>query len=159
MREILITGASRGIGKAIALKLLKEGHSISLGVRNKEDLINTDLDPNINNPKSLIVHTYDATDKDSSKKWVENTVKTFGKINTIIHCAGILKKTSLIFNDNEIKDIEYLWKVNVLGPWILTKDAWKYLSMNSSSRIIVLVSMSGKRSKGGFASNTMSKFS
>jgi len=32
MREILLTGASRGIGNAIALKLLKEGHSISLGV-------------------------------------------------------------------------------------------------------------------------------
>ena len=33
MRKILISGASRGIGKAIALKLLKEGHSLSLGVR------------------------------------------------------------------------------------------------------------------------------
>ena len=143
MREILLTGASRGIGKAIALKLLKEGHSISLGVRNKEDLINTDLDPELNDPKRFIVNKYDATDKCSSKEWVENTVKAFGKINTIIHCAGIFKRTSLIFNDNEIKDIEYLWKVNVLGPWILTKDAWKYLSMNNSSRIIVLVSMSG----------------
>ena len=158
MREILLTGASRGIGKAIALKLLKEGHSISLGVRNKEDLINTDLDPELNDPKRFIVHKYEATDKCSSKEWVENTVKAFGKINTIIHCAGIFKRTSLIFNDNEIKDIEYLWKVNVLGPWILTKDAWKYLSMNNSSRIIVLVSMSGKRSKGDLASYSMSKF-
>ena len=41
MRKILISGASRGIGKAIAIKLLQEGHSISLGVRRKEDLINT----------------------------------------------------------------------------------------------------------------------
>ena len=40
-KTVLITGASRGIGKAIALKLLKEGHSLSLGVRKKEDLINT----------------------------------------------------------------------------------------------------------------------
>ena len=37
MRKILISGASRGIGKAIALKLLKEGHSLSLGVRERED--------------------------------------------------------------------------------------------------------------------------
>ena len=36
MRKILISGASRGIGKAIALKLLKEGHSISLGVRERK---------------------------------------------------------------------------------------------------------------------------
>ena len=63
MRKILITGASRGIGKEIALKLLKEGHSISLGVRQKESLLNTSLDPKLNNPEKLLVHKYDAIDK------------------------------------------------------------------------------------------------
>ena len=158
MRKILISGASRGIGKAIALKLLKEGHSLSLGVRKKEDLKNTPLDPKSNNPNSFLVHNYDANDQKSSKIWVEKTVKTFKNIDTIIHCAGIFKKTNLIFNDNEIQDIEDLWKINVIGPWILTKDAWKYLSISNSARIIVLVSMSGKRSKGNLASYSMSKF-
>ena len=158
MRKILISGASRGIGKAIALKLLKEGHFLSLGVRKKENLINTPLDPKSNNPEKFIVHTYDATDKNSSTKWVQSTVKKFKYIDTIIHCAGTFKRTSLIFNDNEMKDIEDLWKINVMGPWILTKDAWKYLSMSNSGRIIVLVSMSGKRSKSTLASYSMSKF-
>ena len=158
MRKILITGASRGIGKEIALKLLKEGHSISLGVRKKESLLNTPLDPKLNNPEKLFVHKYDATDKNSSKKWVQSTIKTFKNIDTIIHCAGIFKRTNLLFNDSEMQDIEDLWKVNVMGPWILTKDSWKYLSMNNSGRIIVLVSMSGKRSKGNFASYSISKF-
>jgi len=158
MRKILISGGNRGIGKAIAIKLLNEGHSVSLGVRKKESLINTSLDPKSNNSERFFVHTYDATDKNSSKEWVQNTVKKFKNIDTIIHCAGILKKTNLIFKDNEIQDIEDIWKVNVMGPWILTKDTWKYLSMNNSARIIVLVSMSGKRSKGRLASYSMSKF-
>ena len=158
MRKILISGASRGIGKAIALKLLNEGHYISLGVRKKEDLINTSLDPKSNNTERLIVNSYNATDQRSSKNWVEKTIKTFKTIDTIIHCAGIFKRTGLIFKDNEVHDIDNLWKVNVMGPWILTKDAWEYLSMNNSARIIVLVSMSGKRSKGNLASYSMSKF-
>ena len=158
MRKILISGASRGIGKAIALKLLNEGHYLSLGVRKKEDLINTSLDPKSNYTERVIVNSYDALDASSSKEWVERTVKTFKNIDTIIHCAGILKKTGLIFNDNEMQDIDNLWKVNVMGPWILTKDAWNYLSMSNSARIIVLVSMSGKRSKGNLASYSMSKF-
>ena len=158
MRKILISGASRGIGKAIAIKLLNEGHSLSLGVRKREDLINTPLDPKSNNSNSFLVNTYDATDQNSSKKWVDKTVKTFKNIDTIIHCAGIFKRTNLLFNDNEMKDIEDLWKVNVMGPWELTKDAWKYLSLSNSARIIVLVSMSGKRSKGNLASYSMSKF-
>ena len=158
MRKIIISGASRGIGKAIALKLLNEGHYLSLGVRKKEDLINTSLDPKLNNTEKLIVNYYNAMDKNSSKEWVERTVKTFKTIDTIIHCAGIFKRTGLIFNDNELLDIDNLWKVNVMGPWILTKDAWNYLSMSNSGRIIVLVSMSGKRSKGNLASYSMSKF-
>ena len=158
MRNILISGASRGIGKAIALKLLKEGHSISLGVRNERSLIDTNLDPKSNNPEKFLIHNYDARNKNSSKEWVESTIKTFKNIDTIIHCAGIFKRTSLIFNDNEMNDIEDIWKVNVMGPWILTKYAWKYLLMSNSARIIVLVSMSGKRSKGNLASYSMSKF-
>ena len=158
MRKILISGASKGIGKAIAIKLLEEGHSISLGVREKESLNNTPLDPKLSKTKSLVVHRYDAIDKNSSKEWVQNTMKTFKSIDTVIHCAGIFKRTNLIFNDNEIKDIESLWKINLLGPWILTKDSWRYLSMSNSARIIVLVSMSGKRSKGNLAGYSMSKF-
>ena len=158
MRKILISGASKGIGKAIAIKLLEEGHSISLGVREKESLNNTPLDPKLSKTKSLVVHRYDAIDKNSSKEWVQNTMKTFKSIDTVIHCAGIFKRTNLIFNNNEIKDIESLWKINLLGPWILTKDSWRYLSMSNSARIIVLVSMSGKRSKGNLAGYSMSKF-
>ena len=158
MRNILISGASRGIGKAIAIKLLKEGHSISIGVRKKESIINTPLDPSSNNSKRFIVNTYDATVKNSSKEWVENTVKKFKHIDTLIHCAGIFKRTNLLFKDNEIKEIEDIWKVNVMGPWTLTKDAWEHLSLSNSGRIIVLVSMSGKRSKGSLASYSMSKF-
>ena len=158
MRKIIISGASRGIGKEIALKLLNEGHSLSLGVRKKEDLFDTPLDPKLNNPETFLVNTYEAKDRDSSKKWVNNTINTFKNIDTIIHCAGIFKRTNLIFNDKEMKDIEDLWKVNVMGPWILTKDAWKYLLINNSARVIVLVSMSGKRSKGSLAAYSMSKF-
>ena len=106
MRKILISGASRGIGKSIALKLQKEGHSLSLGVRNKNDLINTPLDPESNNPENFIVHKYNAKDKNSSKQWVESTIQTFKDIDTLIHCAGIFKRTNLIFNDNEINDID-----------------------------------------------------
>ena len=158
MRKILISGANRGIGKAIALKLHKEGHSLSLGIREIGSLINTPLDPKENNPESFLVNYYDATDQDSSKKWVERTIKTFKSIDTVIHCAGIFRKTNLLFNDNEMKDIEELWKVNLMGPWILTKEAWKYLCLTNSARIIVLVSMSGKRAKGNLASYSMSKF-
>ena len=45
-----------------------------------------------------------------------------------------------------------------MGPWHLTKDAWPELCRNKTSRIIVLVSMSGKRVKGNLAGYSVSKF-
>ena len=158
MRKILISGASRGIGKAIAIKLLEEGHSLSLGLRNKDDLTNTDLYKKNNKNKRLIIHNYNANDNNSSRDWVHKTISEFENIDTIIHCAGEFKKTKLLFKESEMKDIENLWKVNVMGPWILTKNAWQYLSKSKSGRIIVLVSMSGKRSKSNLASYSMTKF-
>ena len=76
---------------------------------------------------------------------------------TTVMGAAYLAGLKVGFFSN-LRDIEDLWKVNVMGPWILTKHAWKYLSLSNSSRIIVLVSMSGKRSKGSLASYSMSKF-
>ena len=97
MRKILISGGSRGIGNAIAKDLLKEGHLISLGLRNLNSIRNTQLDPELNRTNRIILNKYDALDQSSARDWVKNTTVKFGGIDTIIHCAGILKKTNLIF--------------------------------------------------------------
>ncbi len=158
MRKILISGASRGIGNSIAKQLLHDGHEISLGLRNetrwKE---NNSLNEESNNDR-LITCEYDALNRESPKNWIDKTIKEFGGIDTLIHCAGILKKTNFLFNNNEYSDIECQWKTNAIGPWLLTKEAWKYLLLEKEARIIVLVSMSGKRSKGNLAGYSMSKF-
>ncbi len=158
MRKILISGASRGIGKAIALKLLTEGHQISLGLRDLSIHKNTELDPKIAGDRNVILNYYDALDEISAKGWVDNTIEKFGEIDSVIHCAGIFKNTELIFPNKKLNEIDELWRVNVLGPWILTKSCWKYIQNNGSGRIQVLVSMSGKRSKGNLAGYSMSKF-
>ena len=157
-RKILISGSSRGIGYSIAKQVLNDGHRISLGMRNPNDIDGTDLDPKKSVNGSIFVNKYDALDQTSAKDWVKDTVKYFGGIDTIIHCAGIFYDTGLLFEDNDLEKIEELWKVNVLAPWILTKESWSYIEESNNGRIIILVSMSGKRSKGNLAGYTASKF-
>ena len=158
MRTILITGANRGIGNAIAIQALKDGNRVSLGIRNKETLKQTKLDLKKYGKEKVFIDYYDALDNDSVKSWVKNTKAYFGKINGVIHCAGIFKNIGLNFPDKEFNELEQLWKVNLLGPWQLTKEIWKDLEDDGDARIQVLVSMSGKRSKGNLAGYTTSKF-
>ena len=158
MRTILISGASRGIGKSIALRALKDGHRISLGLRNIDDVKGSNLDPNISGSHRVLLNQYEANDPKQAKEWVSSTLDHFKEFDSLINCAGIFHRTKFLFSEEEEKEIEELWKVNVMAPWQLTKEAWKHISQNGRGRVIFLVSLSGKRSKGNLAGYSMSKF-
>ena len=152
-RTVLLTGASRGIGRSIAKRLLNDGHRLSLGLRDPEALRGTELDVD-----HVVHHAYDASDPASAQAWVESTLHHWGEIDTLIHCAGILHRTPLLFSDGEEHDLDELWTINVKGPWWLTRAAWPALVSSGHGRIQVLVSMSGKRVKGRMAGYPVSKF-
>ena len=157
-RTILISGASKGIGRSITERLIREGHRISIGVRNPDKLKESLLEQNVSVGKRLLLTKYDSCCDSDAKTWVERSVKHFKGFDTIIHCAGIFKNTKLIYKDGEESTINDLIKTNLMGPWMLTRHSWDQLCQNNNSRIIVLVSMSGKRSKGNIAGYSVSKF-
>ena len=152
-RTVLLTGASRGIGRSIAKRLLDDGHRLSLGLRDPDSLRGTELDVD-----GVAHHPYDARDPASAEAWVKSTIHQWGQIDTLIHCAGILRRTPLLFANGEERDLDELWSVNVMGPWWLTRASWPFLASCGYGRIQVLVSMSGKRVKGRMAGYPVSKY-
>ena len=152
-RSIVITGASRGIGRAIAERLLRDGHRLSLGLRQPDQLKGSVLD----HPEVLRL-PYDAADAASADALVSDTENHWGGFDSLIHCAGCLHRTPLLFDAAEEEDLEELWRVNLMGPWRLTRAAWPLLQRSGQGRIQVLVSMSGKRVKGRMAGYPVSKF-
>ena len=152
-----MTGANRGIGAAVARALLDEGHRLCLAVRDPATLVGSDLDPQRHGAR-LIACRYDARDPDDAERVIATTQAHFNGLDTVIHCAGILRRTPLVFRDDQRGEPDELWRVNVMGPWLLTRAAWPALVTSSQGRIQVLVSMSGKRCKGTLAGYTASKF-
>ncbi|MEY3768876.1 MAG: hypothetical protein RLZZ11_1946 [Cyanobacteriota bacterium] len=162
-RTVLISGASRGIGRAIAERLLADGHRLSLGLRDPGALSGTALDPeragaDEQDRPRVLLHPYNAEDPADADAWVAASVSQFGAIDSIVHSAAVFSRVPLLFEDGQEPEIQQLWDVNVMGPWWLTRAAWPQLAAHGSGRVVVLVSMSGKRSKGRLAGYTASKF-
>ena len=156
-RTVLMTGASRGIGRAIAERLLRDGHRLSLGVRSPDRLQGSSLDP-LQWSDRLMLHPYEATAEQSAEQWVSAAENWSGGFDALVHCAGVLHQTPLLFLDQQQEELDQLWSVNVMGPWRLTRAAWPQLIATGQGRVQVLVSMSGKRVKGRMAGYPVSKF-
>ena len=158
MRTLLISGASRGIGRAVAERALADGHRLSLGLRDLEMLKQTPLDPVLAGSDKVMLHPYSAEDPEAAQAWVEATINHFGGFDSVIHSAGIFSRVPLLFEPGEDQEIAHTINVNLMGPWWLTRAAWPQLASHGEGRIQVLVSMSGKRSKGRLAAYSASKF-
>ena len=158
MRTLLISGASRGIGRAVAERALADGHRLSLGLRDLEMLKQTPLDPVLAGSDKVMLHPYSAEDPEAARAWVEATINHFGGFDSVIHSAGIFSRVPLLFEPGEDQEIAQTINVNLMGPWWLTRAAWPQLASHGEGRIQVLVSMSGKRSKGRLAAYSASKF-
>ena len=139
-RVILISGASSGIGLAIAKYLLTEGYTLSLGVRNIEKT--KELFSKFKS-KNYIVNKFEATELTTIDSWVENTVNKYGKIDGLVNNAGILKIIS--FDEGEIEDLNELWQVNLVAPFYLTKLCLPHIKKTKIGRIINIASTDGKR--------------
>jgi len=139
-RVVMISGASRGIGAAIAHRLAADGFSLSLGVRRPAEVRAkfAALDP----PR-LLVSRFDALDADSAPAWLDETVSRFGRVDALINNAGIMKPLSFTAGDESVLD--ELWAVNVKAPFRLTRLTLPLLARSGNGRIINVASTDGKR--------------
>ncbi|BCI65821.1 SDR family NAD(P)-dependent oxidoreductase [Acetobacter aceti] len=147
-RVVMISGASRGIGAAIASRLASDGWLISAGLRN------TAMAPQ---GAPHIACFYDATDPATESVWVGETLAHFGRIDAVIASAGISITGSILETDDQ--DLERMLQVNVRSPTRLIKAAWPALAAGGQGRVVLLSSMSGKRVKSPRSSTyAISKF-
>ena len=149
----MISGANRGIGRAITEKLLAEGYRLSLGVRSPKKLPEA---LRSEGKEQVLVHAYDARDGNSAKAWIHATAGHFGQIDGLVNNAGILHTVGLEDDQDELLD--EMWEVNAKAPLRLTRLAFPYLRQSGSGRVIDIISMSGKRVKGNWVGYSMSKY-
>ena len=134
----LLTGASRGIGRAIALELADLGFDLALVGRDQVSLEETaSLIPGTR--VSLI--TADLSDPGSSKYIVERTVSAFGGLDLLVNCAGVPQKGP--FTEVTPEEWDKVFAVNARAPFFICQAALEPLKKSSKPMVINIASVVG----------------
>lgn len=136
-RVIMISGAGRGIGEAIARRLRADGYALSLGVRDPAPVRKKFGDA------AIQIERFDAHDAGTAASWIEATMARHGRIDGLINNAGILRMLTLEAGDESVLD--EMWAVNVKAPFRLIRAALPHLRRTGNGRIINVASTDGKR--------------
>ena len=153
-KVVIITGASSGIGKALAYEFAKQGASICLAARNLEMLEKVQKDLENQGVKALSVQT-DVTKEDDCRNLITKTIEYFSKIDILINNAGISMRA--ILDDLDISVIEKVMNVNFWGTVYCTKYALPYIQSTKGS-IVGVISIAGYLGLPGRTGYSASKF-
>ncbi len=150
-----ITGATRGIGRQIAITLAKEGFDIAINYRKEnEDLIETKKMVEDQKVKCFTVQG-DVSSFEDSERMVKDIIEEFNHIDILVNNAGITKDMLLMRMKKE--DFESVIGVNLVGTFNITKNVITYMMKNRSGRIINVSSVVGISGNAGQTNYSASK--
>ena len=151
----LITGATRGIGKAIALELADNGYNISLNYRALTDEVNNlKVELESKGIKCLLVNG-DVTSYETCENIVKQTIDTFGQIDVLVNNAGITKDGLLMRMKQE--DFTKVIDVNLVGTFNMTRNTIPFMVKKKAGRIINISSVVGITGNAGQTNYSASK--
>jgi 3-oxoacyl-[acyl-carrier protein] reductase len=141
-RGCIVTGASRGIGRATAVALAAEGASVLVVARNEDAIaeVVTSCDRAGGRARPLAL---DITAPDAGERSVAAAIEHFGRLDVLVNNAG----TSALRPLEELTDSEWQtqWELHVMGPMRLMREAAPRMAERGFGRIVNVSSSSGKR--------------
>ncbi len=154
-RVAFITGATRGIGKQIAITLAKSGCNIAVNYRTEnDDLKSIKQEIESNNVKFFAVQG-DVSNYEDCERCVKEIIAEFGQIDILVNNAGITRDTLLIRMKKE--DFEQVINVNLIGTFNVTKNVIPYMLKARSGRIVNISSVVGISGNAGQTNYAASK--
>jgi len=153
-KVVIITGGTSGIGKALAIKIGKNGGKIVITGRRLEALKETQAELE-NAGISCLALQSDVTKENDTKELVEKTIEHFGKINILINNAGISMRAA--FEEVDLEVIKEVMNINFFGAINTTKYCLPHI-IQSKGSIVGISSIAGYRGLPGRVGYSASKF-
>lgn len=140
-KVVLVTGSSRGIGRSIAVKFAKEGANVIINYKSsdKEAEAITEIISSYGNDCACM--KADVASEEDVKKMIEEIIKRFGHLDVVVNNAGIAIDSD--FEDKKIKDFQDTLNTNLIGVFLVSKYAAKYMMDKKYGKIINVSSTNG----------------
>ncbi|UHG92751.1 SDR family oxidoreductase [Spirosoma oryzicola] len=156
-KTVIISGASRGIGRSTAMLLAQHGANVIVTARNADDLNELQVEATQGSVRGkIIVAPGDVSNESAMAAVVKTAYDQFGRIDVVINNAGygIFKNVDEI----SVEEWDSLMATNVKGTFLLTKAALPILKAQGSGHIVVVASDVAKRTFAGGSLYTASKY-
>ena len=134
-RVAVITGSSKGIGKAIALEFASKGYNVVLNARDERELSGAvnDIRKSLAGDKEQVTYLAgDISQENVCTSLIDHTIKTFGRIDVLVNNAGIGGAQKQI-NELTTAEWDYVIDVNLKGAFLCTREALKRMTYDSKT--------------------------
>lgn len=154
-KKAIITGGSRGLGKATALAFAKEGIDVAITGRNEKSLQET-----VAELKALGVNAtyalFNVGNYEEVHKGIKSIIADFGSVDILVNNAGIAAFGSL--NDMKVDQWSEIIQTNVMGMYFVTKEVLPYLIEKNEGDIFNVASTAGLTGNANTSAYSASKF-
>lgn len=141
-RVVIVTGSGRGLGKAIALRLAREGASIAVTGPHRDELLEVASEIEAMGRRALAI-VVDVSREDDVKTMAERAREGLGPIDVLVNNAGIIGPTSLAVHI-ELAEWDRVLAVNLTGAFLCCRAVLPEMMARRSGKIINIASMAGK---------------
>ena len=154
---VLVTGASRGLGKSMAQRFAREGANTVFSARSENDLMKAASEAD---GETLAVPA-DVTDEAAVEALIETAVDEYGELTGLVNNAAVgllsLYDERRHISEIDADDWRFIMEVNVTGPFLCSKHAIPHLAESDQGRIINISSQGSKRASGTNTAYCVSK--
>lgn len=157
-KVVIVTGASRGIGKGICARFAEEGAKLAIVAREQASLnkLKDELNQAAGGEKEILCISGDVSNPKDMERMIRDTLACYGKIDVLCHNAGIFPQARL--ENMSLEEWQKVIDVNLTGTFLAVRAAIPHMKSQGHGKIVITSSISGPQTAlPGFSHYTASK--